>query len=71
MAALISPVFPLRITYETGEHEDFANEVDLAQDLEHFDSERALGCEVTDALGKPVRLVVDLLEVKRLEVKGE
>ena len=61
-------VFPISIRFEDGEVEEFQNQEDLELDLEYFDSEEARDCEVTDKLGRRVRLKVFALEIKELSI---
>lgn len=61
-------VFPISIRFEDGEVEEFQDREDLELDLEYFDSEKARDCEVTDKLGRPVRLKVHALEIKELSL---
>lgn len=60
--------FPVRVTFPNGESESYANALDLEQNLEHFDSDRDAGCYVVDALGRPVKLKLDTLELKELSL---
>lgn len=61
-------VFPISIRFENGEVEEFQNREDLELDLEYFDSEKARDCEITDKLGRRIRLKVHALEIKELSV---
>ena len=64
----VDVVFPISIRFEDGVVEEFQNREDLELDLEYFDSEKAGDCEVTDKLGRRVRLKVHALEIKELSV---
>ncbi len=48
------PMFPIVIKFEDGKIETYVSVESVEQDLEMFDSDRAPGCEVTDALGRSV-----------------
>lgn len=61
-------VFPISIRFDDGVVEEFHNREDLELDLEYFDSEKASDCEVTDKLGRRVRLKVYALEIKELSL---
>jgi len=58
-ATQIKPLFPISVKFEDGSIDTFESVESLETDLEVFDSEKAPGCEVTDALGRPVRLRVN------------
>ena len=60
--------FPITVTFENGEAEQYASEQELECNLEHFDSETAKGCAVVDAKGRRVRLKLDTLELKELRL---
>lgn len=60
--------FPISIRFEDGEVQEFQNREDLELDLEYFDSDKAADCEVTDKLGRRLRLKVHALEIKELSV---
>lgn len=68
----MKPKFPLKIRYhETGEEDTFDDELDVAQNLEWFDSENHKErAEVTDSEGRPVRLKVEKLDVLVCELAG-
>jgi hypothetical protein len=57
------------VTFEDGRVATYEDETDIELNLEDFDSERDIGCYVCDARGQPLRLIVSLLELKKLEVK--
>lgn len=63
--------FPISIRFEDGAVEEFQNREDLELDLEYFDSEKCRNCEVTDKLGRRVRLKVHALEIKELLLSDE
>lgn len=52
-------VFPISVKFEDGTTETYDDVKSLETDLEVFDSESSPDCEVTDALGRRVRLRVD------------
>ena len=56
---LEKPVFPIFVKFEDGEVEAYDSVESVEHDLEVFDSDNAEGCEVTDALGRAVRLRVN------------
>lgn len=64
METAIKPQFPLQIVWlETGEAESFEDAQDLICNLEDFDStdpKAAAEARVTDALGRPVHLLVEI-----------
>ena len=66
MTTLNKPQFPIRLEWhETGEIETYENEVDLLQNLEDFDSNKPKDrntATATDALGRPVSLVVRIYD---------
>jgi hypothetical protein len=62
-------VFPLTIQFEGGEEERYESVEDLERNLEDFDSDVDVGCHVTDALGRPVRLKLRLLNLAELSVR--
>jgi hypothetical protein len=64
------PVFPLTVRFEDGGEEQYESVEDLEQNLENFDSDADVGCRVTDALGRPVRLKIKLLSLKVLALRG-
>jgi len=61
-------VFPISIRFDDGEVEEFQSREDLELDLEYFDSEKAPDCEVTDKLGRRVRLKIHALDIKELRL---
>ncbi|MES2635054.1 MAG: hypothetical protein V4669_18955 [Pseudomonadota bacterium] len=64
MASTHKPQFPIRLVWrESGEVEIYQGEIDLLQNLEEFDSTKH-GAEATatDALGRPVNLVVRIYD---------
>lgn len=62
-------VFPIAVKFEDGTTELFDDVASLETDLEVFDSESSPDCEVTDALGRVVRLrVSERLELKDLSL---
>jgi hypothetical protein len=60
--------FPLTVTFEDGEVEQYDSIESLEQDLEDFDFDLDVDCSVTDKLGRPVRLKLKTLEVKELSL---
>ncbi len=65
----MKPVFPLCIRTEEGVEEVVNSEEELATSLEWFDSTKSDGSVViTDALGRPVVLRIDAMEITVLEV---
>ena len=61
-------VFPISILFENGEVEEYQSPEELEMNLEDFDSEEDRNCEVSDKLGRPVRLKVSLLKIKQLSL---
>ena len=66
MTSTKKPRFPIRIVWrDSGEVEIYQDEIDLLQNLEDFDS-NVPGAKdeatITDALGRPVILVVRIYE---------
>ena len=53
------PTFPILVKWEDGSIDEFGTVPMLETDLEVFDSEKSPECEVTDALGRPVRLRIN------------
>jgi len=53
------PVFPIIVKWGNGEQDSFGSVELLETDLEMFDSETSPECEVTDSLGRRVRLRVN------------
>ena len=62
--------FPISVTFEDGEVERYESVEDLELNLEDFDSDVDVECRVVDGLGRPVRLKLELLEVKELSLVG-
>ena len=66
MFAPEKPQFPIRLVWsESGEVETYEDEVDLLRNLEDFDSNEPTtkdAATVTDALGRPVNLVVRIYD---------
>lgn len=66
MVATDKPKFPIRLVWrESGEVETYEDEVDLLQNLEDFDSNELSAKDaatVTDALGRPMNLVVRIYD---------
>jgi len=61
-------IFPLLVTFENGEVEQYESVEDLELNLEDFDSDVDAECRIVDGLGRPVRLKLKLLEVKELSL---
>lgn len=67
-----NPVFPIFVKCEDGEVAAYDSVESLERDLEVFDSDNAEGCEVTDGLGRAVRLRVnDRLVMEELSLVNE
>jgi hypothetical protein len=65
-------VFPICVRFEDGTTESYDDVESLETDLEVFDSESSPDCEVTDALGRRVRLKVDeTLVLRELSLADE
>jgi len=62
-----NPVFPITVVFENGEVKNYEDVRDLELNLEHFDSE-ADDCSVRDAMGREVRLKLELLTLQTLEL---
>ena len=58
--------FPLTVTLENGKSETYESIEDLECNLEDFDSETQAGCKAIDANGRPVRLKLEVLNLKEL-----
>ncbi|HEV8368864.1 MAG TPA: hypothetical protein VGQ39_13000 [Pyrinomonadaceae bacterium] len=52
------PLFPISVRFEDGTVESYTDVESLETELEVFDSASAVGCEVRDGLGRPVRLKI-------------
>jgi len=52
------PLFPISVRFEDGDVDKYEDCYALETDLEVFDSDLSPDCEVTDALGRRVRLRV-------------
>ncbi len=63
-----SPKFHLTIRFENGQTDTYESIEDLEQNLEDFDSDQDIQCEVRDALDRPVRLKISLLQLTVLEL---
>lgn len=61
-------IFPISVRFEDGEIQQFDSIESLEQDLEDFDSDLEVDCQVRDNLGRHVRLKVELLELKELSL---
>lgn len=61
-------VFPLTIRFEDGSTELYSDERDLATNLEDFNSEVDVQCDVRDALGRQVFLRLKLLNIEELRL---
>ncbi|MBC7929336.1 MAG: hypothetical protein H7Z38_02115 [Rubrivivax sp.] len=64
-------IFPLSVRFEGGEVEQFKDIEDLELNLEDFDSDVDVGCEVRDKLGRLICLKVKLLELKELSLRTD
>jgi len=63
------PVFPISVRWDSGEVDSFESVESIETDLEVFDSEKTPECEVTDVLGRRVRLRVnDRLELEEFSL---
>lgn len=65
------PVFPIKVFFkEDGDEWILDNEDEIASSLEWFNSEDPEeNTIVTDKNGNPVKLVIEKLEIKQLELK--
>lgn len=64
------PLFPISVLWPHESAEAFESEEDLCLELEWFNSECAKEpTAVIDAQGRAVRLLVEALEIKALELK--
>jgi hypothetical protein len=61
-------IFPVSVTFESGEVERYESVEDLERNLEDFDSDVDVGRRVVDGLGRPVRLKLKLLAVEELSL---
>ena len=62
-------LFPISVKIEDGSIDTFDDVTELETGLEMYDSHLADGCEVRDALGRLVDLLIDnRLELKRFEI---
>lgn len=64
----LNVIFPVEVHFPDGNCEIYESPEDLELNLEFFDPAVDVGCEVRDAEGRPVRLKVDKLQIKTLEV---
>jgi hypothetical protein len=64
------PEFPITVTFEDRSVEKYDSITDIACNLEEYSSVKDLDCEVVDALGRTVILVVEQLDVKVFGLKG-
>ncbi|MEJ7623759.1 MAG: hypothetical protein WKF34_07180 [Pyrinomonadaceae bacterium] len=60
--------FPVTIRFENGEFETYENKEDLIFNLEDFDSDLEVNCDVRDAQGRKIRLKIHLLILRTLEL---
>lgn len=67
----VDVMFPISVRFEDGEVQEFDNREELEMTLEYFDSEEERDCEVTDKLGRRVRLKVYELDIKELSLADE
>jgi hypothetical protein len=64
-----SPQMPITVRWGDGEREEYDSLVELGSSLEWFDSDDpGYQAQVHDALGRPVRLKIDHLEVRPCEL---
>jgi hypothetical protein len=68
MVATESVVFPVSVQFEDGEVEVYESVEDLVCNLEDFDSDLDKGCKVKDSLGRPLRLKLELLDLRELSL---
>ncbi len=59
--------FPITIQFEDGETEQYGSIEDLEMNLEDFDSDLDINCQVLDRFGRPMRLKIKLLKLQHLE----
>lgn len=64
----MQPEFPISVRFENGEIEAYDDVEELIHNLEHFDSDVYEDCEARDALGRRVRLKLELLDLKELSL---
>lgn len=64
----MQPEFPIYVRFENGEIESYDDVEELIYNLEDFDSDINQDCEARDALGRPVRLKLKLLDLKELSL---
>ena len=64
----MEPEFPISVRFENGEVEEYEDVDDLIHNLEDFDSDLDTGCDGRDARGRPVRLKLELLDLKELSL---
>jgi hypothetical protein len=62
------PQFPFTLRFENGDTQTYESIEDLELNLEDFDSDQDVQCEVRDALGRRVRLKISLLQLIALEL---
>ena len=66
----MKPQFPLRILSRDGTEEHAESRDELVQTLEWFDSEDGdASVQVVDALGRPVLVRIEALQLKALRLK--
>ena len=64
------PEFPVKVKYSDGEEVELENEMELACDLEFFDSEHPEeDTLIFDRLGREVILKIEKLELIKFELK--
>jgi|GEM_PF-1986462 len=61
------PQFPIKVIFEDQSAELFDSKQDIEQNLEDFNSDTDVNCQVFDANGVKVRLIVALLQLVVLE----
>jgi hypothetical protein len=65
------PQFPVTFTWtSSGETEVFESLEEIECNVEHFDSSGG-AAKVTDAIGRPVRIRVSLLDAEIFELQGD
>ena len=60
----MQPEFPISVRFENGEIESYDDLDELIYNLEDFDSEVNIDCEARDALGRRVRLEIEVTRVE-------
>ncbi len=64
-------VFPVQVHFADGSCDSYAGAEALEHNLEFFNPDVDIDYEVTDAFGRPVRLIIDRLKIEVLELASK